>query len=75
MTYSNNTFVKKNVRSRAINETAINNFRQELTEIDISSLLNANLLTDPNIDYEKFDKMITKCYDNHFPEKCIKFNK
>ena len=50
---------KKYVRSRVINETAINNFRQELTEIDISSLLNANLLTDPNIDYDKFDKIIT----------------
>ena len=66
---------KKYVRSRAINETAINNFRQELTEIDISSLLNANLLTDPNIDYAKFEKIITKSYDNHFPEKCTKFNK
>ena len=51
---------KKYVRSRAINETAVNNFRQELTETDISSLLNANLLTDPNIDYEKFNKIITK---------------
>ena len=66
---------KKYVKSRAINETAINNFRQELTEIDISSLLNANLLTEPNIDYEKFDKIITKSYDNHFPEKSITFNK
>ena len=51
---------KKYVLSRAINETAINNFRQELTEIDISSLLNANFLTDPNIDYEKFEKNIYK---------------
>ena len=66
---------KKYVRSRAINETAINNFRQELTEIDITLLSNANLLTDPNINYEKFEKIITISYDNHFPEKCIKFNK
>ena len=50
-------------------------FRQELTEIDMSSLLNAKLLTDPNIDYEIFEKMITERYDNHFPERCMKFNK
>ena len=66
---------QKYVRSRAINETVIHNFRRELTEIDISSLSNANHLTDPNINYEKFEKIISKSYDNHFPEKCMKFNK
>ena len=39
-----------------INDTAISNFRDELSEIDISSLLNANPATDPNTDYEKFEK-------------------
>ena len=58
-----------------INDTAINNFRSELTEIDMSSLLNANLATDPNTDYDKFEKFITKTYDKHFPEKRVKFNK
>ena len=66
---------KKNVRSRVIDETAINNFRQELTEIDISSLLIANLLTDPNTGYKKFEIFFCKSHDNHFREKCIKFNK
>ena len=66
---------QKYVRTRMINDTAINNFRDELSEIDISSLLNANLATDPNTDYEKFEKIITKTYDKHFPEKCVKFNK
>ena len=60
---------------RAINDAAINIFREELSEIDISSLLNANLFTDPNIDYNKFEKIITKSYDKHFPEKYVKFNK
>ena len=54
--FSENYKATKYVRSRAINETAIKNFRQELTEIDISSLWNAYLLTDPNIDYEIFEK-------------------
>ena len=58
-----------------INDTAISNFRGELTEIDISSLLNANLATDPNTDYEKFEKIITKTYDKPFPEKRVKFNR
>ena len=66
---------QKYVRTRAINDTVINIFREGLSEIDISSLLNANLFTDPNIDYNKFEKIITKSYDKHFPEKYIKFNK
>ena len=66
---------QKYVRTRVINDTAISNFRGELTEIDISSLLNANLATDPNTDYEKFEKIVTKTYDKHFPEKRVKFNK
>ena len=52
-----------------INDTAINNFRDELSEIDISSLLNVNLATDPNTDYEKFETIISKTYDKHFLEK------
>ena len=28
-----------------------------------------------NIDYNKFEKIITKSYDKHFPEKYVKFNK
>ena len=53
-----------------INDTAINNFRDELSEINISSPLNINLATAPNTDYEKFEKIITKTNDKHFPEKC-----
>ena len=66
---------QKYIRTRVINDTAINNFRDELSEIDISSLLNANLGTNPNTDYEKFEKLITQTYDKHFPEKRVKFNK
>ena len=57
---------QKYVRTRAINDASINIFREELSEIDISSLLNANLFTDPNIDYKKFEKIVTKSYDKHF---------
>ena len=51
---------QKYVRTRVINDTAISNFRGELTEIDISSLLNANLATDLKTDYEKFEKSLLK---------------
>ena len=66
---------QKYVRTRMIDDTALNNFLDELSEIDISSLLNANLATDPNTAYEKFEKIITKTYDNHFLEKYVRFNK
>ena len=66
---------QKYIRTRLINDTAIENFRSELTEIDMSSLLNANLATDPNTHYDKFEKIIIKTYDKHFPEKRVKFNK
>ena len=62
---------QKYVRTRVINDAAINNFRSELTEIDMSSLLNANLATDPNTDYEKFEKIITKTYDKHFQRNVL----
>ena len=52
----------------------MNIFCEGLSEIDISSLLNANLFTDPNIDYNKFEKIITKSYDKHFLEKYVKLN-
>ena len=58
-----------------INDTAINNFQDELSEIDIWSLLNTNLATDPSTDYKKFEKIITKAYDKYFQEKRVKFNK
>ena len=51
------------------------NFWDEHSEIDISSLLNAILATDPNNDYEKFKKYYHQNNDKHRPEKCVYFNK
>ena len=64
---------QKYVQTRAINDAAINIFREELSEINISSLLNANLFTDPNIEHNKFEKILlkvvtsisTEIYKNH----------
>ena len=57
-----------------MNDTMIKDFREALSAIDISSLLNANLSTDPNIDYEQFEKIITEMYDKYSPEKSVEFN-
>ena len=57
---------QKYVRTRVINDTAIISFRDELSDIAISSLLNANLATDQNTGYEKFEKIITKTYEDIF---------
>ena len=59
----------KYVRTIMIDDTAINNFRDELSEIDMSSLLNAILATDPNTDYEKFEFFFKKTNDKHFQRK------
>ena len=62
-------------RTRVIPDAVINNFRDELSVIDISSLLNVDLATDMNTDYETLKQNITKTYDKHFPDKFVKFNK
>ena len=50
-------------------------FREELSRLDIPSRLNANLLSDPNIDYGKFEEVLCACFNKHFPKKWIKVNK
>ena len=61
--------------TRTINDSAINDFREELSRLDIPSRLNANLMSDPNIDYGKFEEVLCASFNKHFPEKRIKVNK
>ena len=61
-------------RTRVIPDAVINNFRDELSVIGISLLLNVNLATDMNTDYETLKQNITKTYDKHFPDIFVKFN-
>ena len=65
---------QKYIQTRTINDTTINDIRAALFSVDISSLLNANLSTDPNIEYERFETIITEMHDEYFPEKCVKWN-
>ena len=59
----------------AANNTAINNFRNDLSETDIASIISSDLTTDPNSEYAKFEQIIMAAYEKHFPEKQVKFNK
>ena len=65
----------KFIQKRSMTENNMNAFRQDLIETNILSQLNANLDSDPNIDYRKFHDLVTESFERHFPKKRIKFNK
>ena len=56
------------IYTRIINDSAINDFREELSRLDIPSRLNTNLLSDPNIDYGKFEEVLSASFNKHFPK-------
>ena len=64
----------KFIQKRSMTEKNIKAFRQELIEINIPSQLNANLDSDPNVDYGKFQDFVTESLGRHFPQKRIRFN-
>ena len=61
--------------SRVIKETAINEFKGDLTKRNICSYFSSNLMTDPNSSYSKFEEILATSYNKHFPEKRVKVNK
>ena len=65
----------KYIQKRVISEAATHNFREELRSSDISSHLNANLMTDPNPGYDIFERIALTAYEKHFPNKRVKVNK
>ena len=65
----------KYIQKRVISEAATHNFREELRSSDISSHLNANLMTDPNPGYDIFERIALSAYEKHFPNKRVKMNK
>ena len=65
----------KYIQKRVISEAATHNFRDELCSSDISSHLNANLMTDPNPEYDIFERIALSAYEKHFPNKRVKVNK
>ena len=65
----------KYIQKRVISEAATHNFREELRASDISSHLNANLMTDPNPEYDIFERIALNAYEKYFPNKRVKVNK
>ena len=65
----------KYIQKRVISEAATPNFREELGSSDISSHLNANLMTDPNPECDIFERIAFSAYEKHFPNKRVKVNK
>ena len=65
----------KYIQKRIISEAATHNFREELGSLDISSQLSPNLMTDPNPEYDIFERITVTAYEKHFPYKRVKVNK
>ena len=65
----------KYIQKRIISEAATHNFREELRSLDISSQLSPNLMTDPNPEYDIFERITVTAYEKHFPNKRVKVNK
>ena len=64
----------KYVNIRKISDKAINEFRDDLLQTNISSHLNSNLTVDPNLEHEKFDDIIQNLYQKRFPERRENFD-
>ena len=65
----------RNICVCTANDTAMNNFRNDLTVTDIASIRISDLTADPNSEYAKFERIITTAVEKHFPKKRVKFNK
>ena len=65
----------KYIQKRVISEAVTHNFREELRSSDISLHLNANLMTDPNPEYDIFERIALNAYEKHCPNKRVKVNK
>ena len=67
--------IPKYIQKRVISEAATLNFIEELRSSDISSHLNANLMTDPNPEYDTFDRIALSAYEKKISNKRVKVNK
>ena len=65
----------KYIQKCVISEATTHNFREELRSSDISSHLNADLMTDPNPEYDIFERIALSAYEKHFPNKRVKVYK
>ena len=67
--------VKKNIQCREFNHENMTNLYNDLDSVDIFSMLNNNINSDPNANYEILEKVITSLLDKHMPLRNVKFHK
>merc|ERR1712208_180064 len=65
----------KFIKIRASGEHAMEAFRNEIKLSIDKCIFENDLFTDPNINYDKLENIITAAKDKCFPEKEVKFNK
>ena len=51
------------------------NLYNDLDSVDIFSMLNNNINSDPNANYEILEKVITSLLDKHMPLRNVKYHK
>lgn len=65
----------KFITINTINNRTMAEFKNELSDTNLISLIPNNLDTDPNISYEIIQTTLTKAKDKHMPRKTVKYHK
>ena len=67
--------VNKFIEVETRDERSMNNFVNQLKEINIYDQLDKQLTGDPNANYELFNSLLNNARERHLPKKRIKYQK
>ena len=65
----------KKINVVSFNETAIQNFSNQLSNTNILAKLDHDLCTNPNCNYKVIHEDVCSAHNHHFPVKTVKFSK
>ena len=71
----NNRMEQQYVSIETKDDVSLNNFITEVSNMNISELLNRNINANPTENYELFSRLVQEAKTKHLPIKRIKFNK
>ena len=54
---------------------SLDNFAVALNDLDLISMLNRDVFSDPNVTYAKIENALLECINKYLPTKRVKFNK
>ena len=60
---------------REQSDSCVERFKNELINLNLPSLLDKNMMVNPNMSYSLYEKSIGLCFNNCFPTKRVKVNK